>query len=117
MELYIVGKYKALVVKIMGELDDHAAENVRDVIDREMQKTGAINLIFDFSRLSFMDSSGLGVIMGRYKIVKALGGRLAVVGASETVERLIEMSHVSDLLIMSHTLEECLEEVALDAAK
>ena len=55
MELYIVGKYKALVVKIAGELDHHIAAGVREVIDRELQRTGAVNLEFDFGRLGFMD--------------------------------------------------------------
>lgn len=117
MKLYIAGKHKALVVKIVGDLDDHEAENIREIIDNELQKTGAINLVFDLSRTSFMDSSGLGMIMGRYRTVKALGGKIAVAGASETVERIIKMSRVSDLVIMTQTLEEGLEEVSDDAAK
>ncbi len=111
MELYMVGKYKSLVAKIAGELDHHAAENVRDMIDRELQKTGAVNLIFDFSRTSFMDSSGIGVIMGRYKIVTALGGKIVISGASQTVERIIKMSGIGDIIKTVHTVEEAFEEV------
>lgn len=117
MEMYIAGKYKALVVKISGELDHHIAGGVREVIDRELQKTGAINLAFDFSRLSFMDSSGIGVIMGRYKIVSALGGKIVVAGASKAVERIINMSGVNDLVIMKENLEDGLKEAAEDVKK
>ncbi len=117
MELYIAGKYKTLVAKIAGELDHHIAAGVRESIDRELQRTGAVNLAFDFSRLSFMDSSGIGVIMGRYKIVTALGGKIIVAGASETVERIINMSGINDLVIMTQNLEETVKEAAVYAEK
>lgn len=117
MELYIAGKYKALVVKIAGELDHHIAAGVREVIDRELQRTGAVNLAFDFGRLGFMDSSGIGVIMGRYKIVSALGGKIVIAGASKAVERIINMSGINELVIMADTLEEGLEEAAADVKK
>jgi stage II sporulation protein AA (anti-sigma F factor antagonist) len=112
MELYIIGKYKALIVKIAGELDHHAAAGMREAIDRELQRTGAINLVFDFSRVRFMDSSGIGMIIGRYKIVKSLGGKVVIAGASENTERIIKMSGVTDLLIIAETVEAGLEEVA-----
>lgn len=117
MELYIAGKYKTLVAKITGELDHHIAAGVRESIDRELQRTGAVNLAFDFSRVSFMDSSGIGVIMGRYKIVTALGGKVIVAGASESVERIINMSGINELVIMAKNLEEAVKEVAADAEK
>lgn len=117
MELYIAGKYKALIAKIAGELDHHIAAGVREGIDRELQRTGAVNLAFDFSHVSFMDSSGIGVIMGRYKIVTALGGKIIVAGASEAVERIINMSGINELVIMAKNVEEGLKEVAVDAKK
>lgn len=117
MELYIAGKYKTLVAKISGELDHHVAAGVRETIDRELQRTGAINLAFDFGNLSFMDSSGIGVIMGRYKIVKALGGKVFVSGASETVGRIINMSGINELVIMTDELENTIKEEAAYAEK
>lgn len=112
MEFYILGKYRALIVKITGELDDHSAANVREIIDRELQKTGAVNIVFDFSRLGFMDSSGIGMIMGRYRIVKALGGVVVIVGALETVGRIINMSGLGEVVKLAPTMEEGLEEVS-----
>lgn len=117
MELYIAGKYKTLVAKITGELDHHIAAGVRETIDRELQRTGAVNLAFDFSNLSFMDSSGIGVIMGRYKIVTALGGKIFVYGASETVGRIINMSGINELVIMTDELENTIKEEAAYAEK
>lgn len=51
----------------MLELDHHLADEMRDVIDTIIEERGVRHLIFDFSKISFMDSSGIGLIMGRYK--------------------------------------------------
>ena len=56
-----------LTAQLMGELDHHAAAKVRGDIDDTMDRYGAKNLIFDFSRVTFMDSAGIGVVLGRYK--------------------------------------------------
>lgn len=67
----------ALVVKIEGELDQHSAVELRRSLDERIS-LGCDNLVFDLGRLEFMDSSGIGVIIGRYKNVTALGGRAAI---------------------------------------
>jgi stage II sporulation protein AA (anti-sigma F factor antagonist) len=67
MEVTLIGEKRALLVKVNGELDHHMAEKIRAEVDDKMRSTNAVNVIFDFSQLSFMDSAGLGVIMGRYK--------------------------------------------------
>ena len=64
----------ALVVKIEGELDQHSAVELRRSLDERIS-LGCDNLVFDLGRLEFMDSSGIGVIIGRYKNVTALGDR------------------------------------------
>ena len=62
-----------LTAQLMGELDHHAAVKVRGDIDDTMDSYGAKNLIFDFSRVTFMDSAGIGVVLGRYKRLQAGG--------------------------------------------
>ena len=75
MQVYFFSKGAAcLVAKISGELDHHAAERIR-------------KLIFDFSDLSFMDSSGIGVVIGRYKLMKSCGGSVAIVTENDVFER------------------------------
>ena len=69
MEIELTGEKKLLTVRINGELDHHSAYEIRTATERELRRTGAINIAFDFSGLTFMDSSGIGVIMGRYKTV------------------------------------------------
>lgn len=62
-----------LTAQLMGELDHHTAVKVRSEIDNMMDRYGAKNLIFDFSKVTFMDSAGIGVVLGRYKRLQAGG--------------------------------------------
>lgn len=113
MEISIAGKYRTLVVKLSGDLDHHSAGKLREKIDRELERTGAVNVAFDFGRVSFMDSSGIGLIMGRYKVVHALGGKIVIYGLSENVRRIIEMSGIDKLATTAKNLEYGLMEVTL----
>ena len=113
MKLSIIGKYRTLVAELEGDIDHHSAESVRERIDRELKRTGAINLAFDFSRVSFMDSSGIGLVMGRYKIVTALGGKIIIYGLSDRIRRIIEMSGMNNFITTAKNLEYGLMEVSL----
>ena len=113
MEISIAGKYRTLVVKLSGDLDHHSAGKLREKIDRELERTGAVNVAFDFGRVSFMDSSGIGLIMGRYKVVHALGGKIVIYGLSENVRRIIEISGIDKLVTTAKNLEYGLMEVTL----
>lgn len=70
----------------------------RDALDRELHDSFARNLCFDFSDVTFIDSSGLGVILGRYKKVAARGGRVRVSGANKQVYRILCLSGFSGLM-------------------
>ncbi|MDF2547105.1 anti-sigma F factor antagonist [Anaerosolibacter sp.] len=89
---------KGLVIKLDGELDHHTAEEIRDEIDREIEHYGAKNIIFDLSGMNFMDSSGIGVIIGRYKKVSKMGGEVAVVNINSRVERIFKMSGLFNIV-------------------
>ena len=113
MELSIAGKYKTLIIRLDGDLDHHSTGRLRERIDRELRRTGAVNAAFDFSRVSFMDSSGIGFIMGRYKIVQAFGGKIIIYGLSDNVRRIIEMSGISQYVVTAKNLEYGLLEVVV----
>ncbi len=112
MEMTIMGKYQTLVIRPDSELDQHAAEKIRVGADKLLRKTGLKNVAFDMRRVRFMDSSGIGVIMGRYRTVCAIGGNVAVFGMSPYVERLISMSGIREIVIIAERLQDALEEVA-----
>lgn len=82
----------SLIVRIRGEIDDCAAKVLRSKIDVEYDITGTKDMILDFTKVSFMDSTGIGMIIGRYKRVAALGGSLRIFGADKNVKRIIELS-------------------------
>jgi len=89
---------RTLVVSIEGELDHHTATEIREQIDREIHKNNINKLIFDFEKLRFMDSSGIGVIIGRYKHIQGLGGKVAVANLTPQVERIIKISGLHKII-------------------
>lgn len=97
---------EVLAVSVSGELDHHNAAPLREAIDDEILKSLCKNLIIDLSGLDLMDSSGIGVIMGRYKLVSSLGGKLCVSGAAAPIRKIIELSGLCRLVLMSDTLDQ-----------
>lgn len=83
---------------INGEVDMDIAPLWRDALDRQLAQSIARNLTFDFSGVTFIDSSGLGVVLGRYKRVVARGGRVRIVGAGSQVYRILTLSGFAGLM-------------------
>ncbi|MFE6076133.1 anti-sigma F factor antagonist [Paenibacillus sp. NPDC057886] len=81
-----------LIVRLSGELDHHTADMVRMQMDEAIQRRQCEHLILSLKDLQFMDSSGLGVILGRYKLIKNKGGKMVVCDVNPPVYRLLEMS-------------------------
>ena len=80
---------EGLVIRLSGELDHHTARQLRDQVDTAVERARPPCLRLDFSGVSFMDSSGIGLIMGRYRLMQSMGGRLAVGGMSERIRRVM----------------------------
>lgn len=112
MELTIVGKYRTLVIRPDEELDQHCADDIRKGADKLLKKTGLKNVAFDMRRVNFMDSSGIGVIMGRYRSVATIGGAVAVFGMNKNIRRVLEMSGVKELVLITDKMQDALEEVS-----
>lgn len=109
MEIKLLGEKRAVLVKIDGEMDHHSAVSVREAIDSKVRCTNAVNVIFDFSNVSFMDSSGIGVIMGRLRMVKTLGGTVVIFGQNMQIKRIVEMSGIERVVKIADTLKNALE--------
>ena len=75
-----------LTIFLPGELDHHNAEEIRKGADKLIEENHIKCVIFDFQETNFMDSSGIGVIMGRYKMVYLLGGEVWAVHANERMK-------------------------------
>ena len=98
MEIKIEYALPTLIVKINGEIDHHTASRLRDVLDREIDVNNIKNLVLDFKEVTFMDSSGIGIIVGRFKKIDALGGKMLIVRPAPQVDKILEISGIKKIL-------------------
>lgn len=108
MEISVTVKKNVLVVALSGELDHHTAKKVKDMAEEVIKNKGVTNLVFDFTNLTFMDSSGIGVVVGRYKLINSLGGRVAIVNNSASIDRLLTMSGIKKIIAVCNTLADAI---------
>ena len=83
---------EGLCVSVAGEIDHHSASTMRRDVDNIIWNRTPTHLILDMSEVSFMDSSGLGFIMGRYALMREIGGNLSVRNPSEPVSRMLTLT-------------------------
>ena len=111
MHIKFSNKGSTLIASIHGELDHHSIEYVREKIDAEIMKTINKNLIFDFSKVNFMDSSGIGVIMGRYKNIKKINGQAALVNVNLHIKKILEMSGILKIVPIYDNIEHAINKM------
>lgn len=97
---------KVLVAYLEGELDHHHAEGIRNAIDAVILEEMPEKLVFDLSGVTFMDSSGIGIIMGRYRAIQASGGSVAFIGIGKKIDKLMEVSGLLKIIPQFGSLEE-----------
>ncbi|MDP4143952.1 MAG: anti-sigma F factor antagonist [Bacillota bacterium] len=98
-----------LIVSIMGELDHHSSEEVRSKIDDRLERDNINKLIMDFSNVSFMDSSGIGVVIGRYKKLLTRKGTICIIRVNKSVRRVFELSGMFKIINIYDDLETALK--------
>lgn len=95
-----------LIVYMMGELDHHSAEEVRNKIDDRLDREKVKKLVMDFSGVTFMDSSGIGVVIGRFKKLSIKKGTVCIAQVNNTVKRVFELSGMFKIIKLFSTVEE-----------
>lgn len=99
MKTEITKQGDRLCVTINGELDHHVAKDVRLEIDKELDADlGIKNIEFNLEKMNFMDSSGIGVFMGRFKIVEKRGGGIFVSHVRPQVQKLLSLSGLMNIV-------------------
>lgn len=98
MQLSSKQQQDILYISLDGELDQHTAEYTRDSLDSFMAQTRAGRIIIDLSRLSFMDSTGIGVLIGRYKKMKDRNVPIYVTNPTTQAERIFKMTGLYSIL-------------------
>ena len=118
VETYILPKYGIVTVgKIKGDLDHHTAKEFRTAFDKEIREKNPKILILDFKDVTFMDSSGIGLIMGRYKIMEELGGKIIVAKAPPYIKKVLKISGVNrlaEIVENYHQYENTKEDVKIE---
>ena len=94
MNLNFTQNYNELEVRIQGEIDHHCAAAVAKTIDFKIRRHRPVLLILDFGGVSFMDSSGLAVVMGRRKLMNSIDGRLEIRHLCGSAKKIFEMAHL-----------------------
>ncbi|NLL30959.1 MAG: anti-sigma F factor antagonist [Clostridiales bacterium] len=100
-----------LIVTLMGELDHHSAEEVRVKIDDRIDRDNIKKVILNFKGVTFMDSSGIGVVIGRYKKMQNRDGKLCVAEINKSVGKVFEISGIYKIINIHNSLDEAVESI------
>lgn len=100
---------RCLIIRLNEELDHHNAIKIKEKADRLIERNNVKNIIFDFTGADFMDSAGIGVIMGRYKKVIFIGGKIAVTSVSSVVDRIFRLSGLYKIIDKYDSVETALK--------
>ncbi|MDP4090670.1 MAG: anti-sigma F factor antagonist [Bacillota bacterium] len=99
-------KSDKLIVELTGELDHHSAEEVRNKIDDRLDRERINKLILNFSGVTFMDSSGIGVVIGRYKKLSLRNGMVSITDVKDPVKRVFELSGMFKIIKLYSSVQE-----------
>lgn len=105
----VEAKGRVLCIRLEGELDHHTTEELRNKIAVVIEKHDILHMVLNLEKLSFMDSSGLGVILGRYKYINSINGEMVVCAISPAVKRLFEMSGIFKIIRLEDSESYALE--------
>ena len=87
-----------LMIKLPDVIDHHKSVDISSKADRYIMSKNVGNVVFDFERTTFMDSSGIGIILGRYKKISCFGGKVYAVNADSRIRRILLMSGLNNIV-------------------
>ena len=97
MESKYIKEDKLLILEMTEEIDHHVAEKIRRKADDEITRYMPRKVILDFNNVTFMDSAGIGIVLGRYKIINMLGGTLEMKNVNTSIKKIFDMSGVTKI--------------------
>ena len=97
MSVEIISKGEVLTAFLSGELDHHSAAEMRKEIDEAAERNMPSLLGLDFSGITFMDSSGIGLVMGRYAKISRFGGKIHIANPSPAIYKVMKIGGLSRL--------------------
>ena len=104
MKCKYVQEDKLLLLQITEEIDHHTTEEIRRKADYEITRYMPRKVIFDFNQVTFMDSAGIGMLIGRYKVAKMLGSTLEMINVKPSIKKVFEMSGILKIIPISNSI-------------
>ena len=98
MKTFYEKEDKRLIFEIHEDIDECVAQKIRRRLDNEIERYMPKEVIFDFNKVSFMDSAGIGLVIGRYKLTNMLGGKVRVANLTTPVKKIFEMSGILKII-------------------
>ena len=105
MDVNYEKKDKLLLINFTEEIDHHTTEKIRRRADYEIERYVPRKVIFDFNKFSFMDSAGIGLLIGRYKNARAIGAKVELKNVNKSIYKILKMSGITRLIPIKE--EEC----------
>lgn len=109
MNVTLEMKQGILIVRPEGELDVSTVGEFRQQVDEAIDRRQSKDLLLNLEKVTFLDSSGVGVILGRYKKMRFWGGKVIVTDVTQPVARLFELAGLSKILVSYSTEEQALK--------
>ena len=102
MPVTITAGGSSLTASLIGDIDHHTAKGMRERIDAAIEEHGPEELTLDFGGVTFMDSSGIGLVMGRYRLMEELGGKVVIDNAPTTIRKVMRLSGIDKLATIKY---------------
>lgn len=97
MPVRIIVEKNRITALLSGEIDHHCAAALRQEIDNAIRENNPQSLVLDFSDVGFMDSSGIGLVMGRYKLMSEIGGKVCIGNPPPHIKKVMKLSGIERL--------------------
>ena len=98
MDVNYEKKDKLLLINFTEEIDHHTTEKIRRRADYEIERYVPRKVIFDFNKVSFMDSAGIGLLIGRYKNARAIGAKVELKNVNKSIYKILKISGITRLI-------------------
>ncbi len=100
MNVIIDTDENTVIARINGEVDHHNAKSIRDDIDLAIDRHHPDRLILDFDGVTFMDSSGIGLVIGRYNSIKPYGGTIVIENTGTQIKKVMRLAGLDRLAVI-----------------
>lgn len=98
MNIEFIESEQELTIKLKGDLDHHSADETRGIIDEKIKNEKYNKIVIDLKKLDFIDSSGIGFVIGRYKVIRTRNGVIEIINASNKVRKILDMSGIGKII-------------------